>query len=198
LALVREFYCCGAELSSVGLMQGLAAANSGDELRDAARTGDEAAFERLIRPHIAVAYRLAAAILDDASQAEDCVQDATLRAWRGAARLRPGSDTRAWFLTIVANQSRSYRRTRWWSVIRLPWLESTLPSPADDVDRHADLVDALRRLSPDDRGAILLRFYEDMSSREVGQVLGITATGARTRLRRALRRLRVDLEGAEL
>ena len=82
--------------------------------------------------------------------------------------------------------------------MRLPRVPPSLPSPADDIDRHADLVDALRRLSPDDRAAVLLRFYEDMNSREVGRALGITATGARTRLRRALRRLRVDLEGAKL
>jgi DNA-directed RNA polymerase specialized sigma24 family protein len=45
---------------------------------------------------------------------------------------------------------------------------------------------------------VLLRFYEDMSSREIGLALGITATAARSRIHRALQRLRVDLAEEEL
>jgi len=61
-----------------------------------------------------------------------------------------------------------------------------------------ELVDALRRLNADERAAIFLRFYEDMNSREVGQALGISAAGARSRIRRGLRRLRVELSEVEL
>ncbi|HXN92630.1 MAG TPA: RNA polymerase sigma factor [Candidatus Sulfotelmatobacter sp.] len=179
-------------------MQQVAVLGGDEKLLAAARAGDQACFERLIEPHIAVGYRLAAAMLSDAGQAEDAVQEATLRAWRSIGQLRSGAQVRGWFLTIVANRSRSMRRTRWWSVIRLPETRFGLPSPADAADQREDLSRALGRLSPDERAAVFLRFYEDMTSRQVGDALGITATAARSRIHRALRRLRVDLGEEEL
>lgn len=169
-----------------------------EKLLAEARTGNKTSFEQLIEPHIAVGYRLAAAMLNDQAQAEDVVQEATLRAWRSIRQLRSSAQTRAWFLAIVANRSRSMRGTRWWSVIRLPEPLPRLPSPADAIDRREDLSLALRRLNGDERAALLLRFYEDMNSREVGRALGITATAARSRIRRGLQRLRIDLAEEEL
>jgi len=90
------------------------------------------------------------------------------------------------------------RRSPWWSVVRLPEAKSGAPSPTDAVDRHQDLSKALGRLSPEERAAVFLRFYEDMNSREVGEALGITATAARSRIHRALQRMRVDLAEEEL
>jgi RNA polymerase sigma-70 factor (ECF subfamily) len=145
-----------------------------------------------------VGYRLAAAMLNDASQAEDAVQEATLRAWRSIGQLRTGAQIRGWFLTIVANRSRSMRAGRWWSVIRLPEAGLGALSPADAVDEKADLSRALGRLNPEERAAVFLRFYEDMNSREVGEALGITATAARSRIHRALQRLRVELTEEDL
>ena len=137
-------------------------------------------------------------MLNDADEAEDAVQEATLRAWRAVGRLRERDRLRPWFLAIVANQCRSLRKTRWWSVLRLDVLRIEEPSPADLAGGRTDLIGALRRLSPDERAAVFLRFYEDMSSREVGAALGLSSAGARSRIHRALRRLRVDLSEVEL
>lgn len=112
-------------------MQQVAVLGGDEKLLAAARTGDQVSFERLMEPHLAVGYRLTAAMLNDAGQAEDAVQDATLRAWRSIGQLRSSAQLRGWFLTIVANRSRSMRGARWWSVIRLPEARSGLPSPAD-------------------------------------------------------------------
>ena len=169
-----------------------------EELLAAARAGDQTCFERLIEPHIAMGYRLAAAMLNDAAQAEDAVQEATFRAWRSIGQPRSSAHIRGWFLTIVANRSRSMRAARWWSVIRLPEPRVGLPSPAEAADQREDLSRALGRLSPEERGAVFLRFYEDMNSREIGEALGITDTAVRSRIRRALRRLRIDLVEEEL
>jgi RNA polymerase sigma-70 factor (ECF subfamily) len=179
-------------------VQQIAVLGGDEKLLAAARAGDQASFERLIEPHIAVGYRLAAAMLRDAGQAEDAVQEATLRAWCSIRQLRASSQARGWYLTIVANRCRSMRGARWWSVIRLPEIRSGWPSPADDADQREDLTRALARLSPDERAAVFLRFYEDMNSHEVAKALGITATAARSRLHRGLRRLRVELTEEEL
>lgn len=179
-------------------MQQVAVLGGDEKLLAAARAGDQASFELLIGPHVAVGYRLAAAILNDAGQAEDALQEATLRAWRSIGQLRSSAKAKSWFLSIVANRSRSMRRSPWWSVVRLPEARSGAPSPTDAVDRHEDLSKALGRLSPEERAAVFLRFYEDMNSREVGEALGITATAARSRIHRALQRMRVDLAEEEL
>jgi RNA polymerase sigma-70 factor, ECF subfamily len=197
--ILNGSYRCGAECRPmVGNVQPVAVLGGAEELLVAARGGDQASFERLIEPQIGIGYRLAAAMLNDRSLAEDAVQEATLRAWRSMGQLRDASRVRGWFLSIVANRSRSIRHVRWWSVIRLRDAAAGLPSPADTVDQREDLARALGRLSPNERAAVLLRFYEGMSSREVGETLGITATGARSRIHRALRRLRVDLAEEEL
>jgi RNA polymerase sigma-70 factor, ECF subfamily len=177
-------------------VQSVASLGVDERLLKAAQAGDQECFARLIEPQLAAGYRLAASMLNDAVQAEDVVQEATLRAWRGIGRLSSSSRIRPWFLSIVANRSRSLRRTRWWSVVRLPLPDVGKVAAASDT--RSDLLIALRHLSPDERAAIWLRFFEDMSSREVGDALGISATAARSRIHRALRRLRVDLGEEEL
>lgn len=173
-------------------MQQVAVLGVDDALLTAARGGDQAAFERLITPHIAAGHRLAAAILNDSGHAEDCVQEALQRAWRSMRQLRSGASTRVWFLAIVGNRARSMKRTRWWSVVRLPDASGST-NPADTVAEHEDLTQALARLSPEERAAVHLYFYEDLKSHEVGAALGITASAARSRIHRALRQLRIDL-----
>jgi RNA polymerase sigma-70 factor (ECF subfamily) len=163
-----------------------------DDLIGRAATGDEGAFEVLIRPELQPAFRLAVVLLGDPAAAEDAVQEATLKAWRHLGRLRPQTDLRAWFLTVVANQCRSERRTRWWRVLRglervdAPWFESDVAG--------WDVEEALLRLAPLDRAAVFLRFYEDLPLPEVARVLGVSMTAARSRIHRALRRMRLQLE----
>jgi RNA polymerase sigma-70 factor (ECF subfamily) len=163
-----------------------------DDLIRRAAGGDEAAFEVLIRPELLPAFRLAVVMLDDPVAAEDAVQEATFKAWRHLGRLRPGTELRAWFLTVVANQCRSERRTRWWRVLR--GLERVEAAAIEPDGAGWDVEQALLGLSPDDRAAVFLRFYEDLTLREVARVLGISVTAARSRVHRALRRMRLQLE----
>src|SRR6266571_3561292 len=97
-----------------------------------------------------------------------------MKAWRAASRLRDDSgDLRPWFLTIVANQCRSTRRSRWWRVLRL----ARLPEAAEGVsatDARLDLDRALARLSREHREVLALRYFLDLSVDEVARVLGIS------------------------
>jgi len=78
-----------------------------------ARGGDKPAFESLLAPVFAMGARLAYAMLLDRTEAEDVVQDATVKAWRRLGNIRPGADFTPWFLGIVANECRTVRRGRW-------------------------------------------------------------------------------------
>jgi RNA polymerase sigma factor (sigma-70 family) len=160
----------------------------------AAKAGDEAAFELLLEPLLGQAYRLACGVLHDPQAAEDAVQEAAFKAWRKLSQLREGSDMRPWFLAIVANECRSARRSRWWSVIR-----SVLPEPASEPPEEAivagvELRKALRAMDPDKRLVLVLHWYLDLPVNEIAAVIGISPRGAETRLLRATNELRKRME----
>lgn len=170
------------------------AAPAGHDLVARARGGDASAFALLLDPLWEAAYRLAYSMLGNRTAAEDAVQDAAMKAWRAAGRLRDDSgDLRPWFLTIVANQCRSIRRSRWSRVIRL----ARLPEVADAApatDARLDLERALAGLSIDHRDVLALRYFLDLSVDEVARVLGISTAATKSRLHRALRALGPALE----
>jgi RNA polymerase sigma-70 factor (ECF subfamily) len=148
-------------------------------------------FDSLVGPHLEAGYRTALAILRNPDEARDAVQEAAFKAWRRLRQLRGEASARAWFLAIVANQCRSTRRTRWWSVVRLPQVST---SEAEFAPERPDIDRALAKLPADDRLALFLHFYLDLPLDEVGRVLGLTPAGAKTRVYRAARKLRPDLE----
>jgi RNA polymerase sigma-70 factor (ECF subfamily) len=151
-------------------------------------------FDALIGPHLDAGYRTALAILRNPDEAHDAVQEAAFKAWRKLNQLHEGKPARPWFLTIVANQCRSERRRRWWSVIRMADVEA---GPARQDAGSAETMDIdreLAKLPPDDRLALFLYFYLDLPMEEVGAVLGLSAGGAKTRVYRAARKLRPGLE----
>ena len=159
-----------------------------------------AEFEDSLRPLIPAAYRVAFAHLRDRGQAEDAVQEACLKAWRGFARLRePERALRPWFFKIVTNECRMVRRTRWWQVlkldeIRLPQLGST----EDLAGRRLDLGAAIARLGPEQRLLLFLYFALDLPFEEIGPVVGISARAAKARLYRVTRGLRPGLLETEV
>jgi RNA polymerase sigma-70 factor (ECF subfamily) len=152
------------------------------------------AFDELVGVHLEAGYRVALAIMRDPDEARDALQDAAFKAWRRLGQLRDGRSARPWFLAIVANQCRSVRRGRWWSVVRLPDVERTSLDFESGADAGADLRRGLALLSPDERLPLFLYFYLDLPLEEVGDVLGLSAAGAKTRVYRAARKLRPGLE----
>jgi RNA polymerase sigma factor (sigma-70 family) len=162
-----------------------------------ARSGDLDAFDALVGPLIRPACQLAFAILHDWEEAEDAVQEASFKAWRAMPRLRASTGTlRPWMLTIVANEARSRRRGRWWSVIRLPELSGPgwQAGPEERVSESADLRQAMRRLNEVQRLILFLHFYLDLPVDEVGAVLGLSPSAVRSRMYRATRSLRPALQ----
>ncbi len=156
-----------------------------------AAQGDLDSFSQLIDPLLDPAYRLAAVMLGDRSAAEDAVQEASIKAWRKLRQLRGDAQSlRAWFLSIVANECRMARRTRWFSVIRVADVPAQAP---DDRETHSDLRRALMRLTPDERLPLVLHFYLDLPLDEVARTLRVSPSAAKSRIYRAAKRLRADL-----
>jgi RNA polymerase sigma-70 factor (ECF subfamily) len=161
-----------------------------------ATQGDANSFALLLAPLLDPAYRLAAVMLNDRGAAEDAVQEASVKAWRKIRQLRgDATSLRPWFLSIVANECRMARRTRWWSVIRIPDL---VRQPTQDIESHSDLHRALLRLDPAEREPLVLYFYLDLPLDEVARTLGVSPSAAKSRIYRAAKRLRADLTMAEV
>src|SRR5580704_14562182 len=86
-------------------------------LLEAAKHGDDGAFETLLTPLLEPGYRLAGGMLQNHQAAQDAVQEAALKAWSKLWQLRHEAQMKPWFLAIVANECRATRRSRWSSVV---------------------------------------------------------------------------------
>lgn len=159
----------------------------------AARAGDQAAFDALVGPLVTPAYKLAAVLLRDPGEAEDAVQEACVKAWRNLRALRDDTALRPWFFSILVNQCRSMRRTRWWSVVRRGVLESPARTAAATPEDEIDLEREVSRLPDPDRAALFLFFYLDLPMSEVGRILKVSPEAAKSRVHRAVMKLRSSM-----
>jgi RNA polymerase sigma-70 factor (ECF subfamily) len=156
------------------------------------QTVDRSAFLDLLMPLLPVGHRLAYAMLQNASEAEDAVQESAFKAWRAMDRFR-GNEIRPWFLTIVANECRQRRRNRWWSVSKMADLpEIASPGPDAGADT-TELRSALRRLPTNMRLTLILRYYLDLPFDEIGRMLKCSPQAAKSRTHRALTKLRIEV-----
>jgi RNA polymerase sigma-70 factor (ECF subfamily) len=132
-------------------------------------------------------------MLHDREEAEDVVQEAALKAWSKLETLREAASMKPWFLAIVANQCRTVRRGRWWSVLKLAD-PGSLPDVSEDrLAGGEDLRRALRRLDYSRRLVIVLHFYLDLPFEEVAATLGVSEEAVKSRISRAVRDLRLRL-----
>jgi RNA polymerase sigma-70 factor, ECF subfamily len=159
-----------------------------------AQLGDKHAFETLVEPLVAPAYRFAYGMLFNREAAEDAVQEAALKAWRKIGNVREGWSIRPWFFAIVANHCRSERSSRWWSVLTLDLPPRAEPADDDVIVRGADLRRALRGLPVSRREAIVLHYYLDLPLEEVAAVLRLPIGTVKSRIHRGLEQMRPYLE----
>lgn len=162
-------------------------------LVQAAREGDEVAFDSLVGELIGPAFKLAMVLLRDSDEAQDAVQEATVKAWRGLDGLRDDAAVRPWFLSIVANHCRSVRRTHWWSVTRVPAVPPLEQGVGERHDERLDLNREVSKLPDTDRAALFLFFYLDLPLSEVARVLKISPQAAKSRVHRAVTKLRLGM-----
>jgi RNA polymerase sigma-70 factor (ECF subfamily) len=179
------------------------------ELIERARHGDGAAFGELARRHATAALRVARVMTGGSSDAEDVVQEAMVKAYRALDRFRAESPLRPWLLRIVANEARNRRRSTGRRT-RLAERVGTLSAPlvaapsvegravADDGARR--MLAAVARLRDQDREVIALRYFAGLSEAEMAEALGVARGTVKSRLARALGRLRplvAALDGGE-
>jgi RNA polymerase sigma-70 factor (ECF subfamily) len=164
------------------------------------------AFESLVARHEGIAFRVAWLVVGDRGDAEDAVQDAFVKAYLAMPRFRPGAAFRPWVLRIVANEARNRRRSsrrRDGLALRAsaeggaaeaasPEAASPEAAALDRTDAEA-LAAALGRLHERDRLVVAYRYLFEMSEAETADALGVPLGTVKSRLSRALARLRSEL-----
>jgi RNA polymerase sigma-70 factor, ECF subfamily len=145
------------------------------------------------RTHGAVLGRLCMALLGSQADADEATQETLLRAHRGMASFRGEGSVKAWLCGIARHVCAHALETRRRGRQLLEVV--TAPGEADDGElarrQHARLLrDALSRLKPTEREALVLRYVADLSHREIAAACNIDEAAARKRISRALARLR--------
>ena len=170
-----------------------------DDRPDAApayRAGDPADFDRLYRTSYPRLVGTLVGVLGDRAAAEDCVQDAFVRAYAAWPRWKPDAPAEAWLHRIALNVAVSYRRRmklrEVGELVRRLGRPGDAPDPAEAPARE-ELVAALRQLPPKQAAAIVLRHYHGYSNREIAIALGVPERTIASRLMAARRRLKVVL-----
>src|SRR3954469_6244146 len=124
--------------------------------------------------------------------AQDCLQETLIAALRAYPRLRAGSNVRAWLFTIARNKALDEHRAR----VRRP-VRGAEAEPRGSValadGPNEELWSAVRALPPKQRAAVVLRFVNDFSHREVATVLDCSEEAARRSLHEGLGRLRREM-----
>src|SRR6266849_10315132 len=162
-----------------------------------AKQGDQVAFMSLLEPLLQPGYRLACGMLHDHEAAEDAVQEAAFKAWRKLSHLREGHEPRPWFLGIVANECRTVRRSRWWSVVKWAQLEPPADRTGDSLLSGIELRRALRKLSEEKRLVLVLHWYLDLPLDDISMITGCSLHAAESRLHRGMHELRRLMEGSD-
>ena len=169
------------------------------ELIERARRGDASAYEELVVTHQGIAFRTAYLVTGDEAEAQDAAQAGFIKAYYALNRFKPGYPFRPWLLKIVSNEARNKRR----SAGRRTGLELRLaegrprddaaPSPEDAAlarERDDQLVAALNDLREEDRQVVACRFLLGLSEAETAAALSIAKGTVKSRLSRALGKLR--------
>ena len=164
-----------------------------------------ARFEREALVHLDSMYRVARRLTGDAADADDLVQDALLKAYRGWDTFTPGTNARAWLLTILRNAfiNEYRRRSRRPETVPLDTAEASAALPetgADDpqarfFDRIVDdeVLRAVDALPEAFREAVVLSDIEGLDYRETARVLGVPVGTVKSRLFRGRRLLKTKL-----
>ena len=187
-------------------------ANGDESMIDGLRLGAEEAYEMLIARYQQPVYNLAYRLMDNSGDADDVVQEVFLKVFRNIGSFRGQSSLKTWIYRIAVNEAHNYRR--WFSRRRkrevgLETEERTtgrcygnlLPDPGKspfDMALRAEsrtlTEEALSRMKPVFREAVILRDIEDLSYEEITDILNISIGTVKSRILRGRETLRRKLQ----
>jgi RNA polymerase sigma-70 factor (ECF subfamily) len=174
-----------------------------NELVSRAKQQDVNAYEALVHRYQELAFRAAYHVTLDAAEAEDAAQEAFVKAYYALSRFREGAPFKPWLLTIVVNEARNRRKAagRRAGIEQRAFAVHASGDPARSPEAVAEagelraaLLGAIRRLREEDRLVLAYRYFLDLSEAEMAQALHCARGTIKSRLSRALTRLRAVIK----
>ena len=160
------------------------------------RAGERDAFRFVVERYGKLLYGTAYMMTRDRTLAEDMVQEAFLLAWRNISSFRLGTSFKAWLLRILVNRTISEQRKKRVTQIELAEEAAALPDSGEteelvlQEEERQLISQCLETLPQDQRQAVVLRYYADLTVPEIAKTLGWREGTVKSRLHRALGRLR--------
>jgi RNA polymerase sigma-70 factor (ECF subfamily) len=186
---------------------------SSEDLMVRVAKGDDEAFEALVNRHETSVLNLIYRFVGDRTQAKDLAQEVFLRVWQGAKSYKPEAKFTTWIYRIATNlclnELKSTRRKKWVSFFRShedtePSMEEGLPDDAPSAEeflltreRSRQISDALQSLPVNQRTALVLKRYNELSYQEIAQILGCSVSAVESLLVRAKKTLQEKLKNFE-
>ena len=165
--------------------------------------GDPLAFEQLVREHMNTVLGLAYNYVGNFSTAEDIAQETFVQAFQSLPSLRDGTRFRVWLLKIARNKSIDAirRNPRWISLDQRRELQHEISRKAVSADgiesrafTEADLLRALKLLREDYREIFIMKHVDNLSYKEISEILGMTVSAVGEKLYRVRSMIREKLE----
>jgi len=183
---------------------------SSEDLMARIAKGDEDAFEILVSRHQTSVLNLIYRFIGDRTQAKDLAQEVFLRVWQAARGYEPRAKFTTWICRITANlclnELKSARRKKWFQFLRSgedrektteDVLLDSSPSPEELLlsrEQSRKISDALQSLPENQRVAIILKRYDDLSYQEIAKILNCSVSAVESLLVRAKRTLQEKLK----
>src|SRR6266852_9193452 len=170
--------------------------NGTDLLAEFRATGSEHAFSEVVRRYTNLVYSVAKRRLSNTTLAQDATQTVFIRLAKAAPNIRGDAELVAWLHRTAVNASIDLWRSESRRRVREEQAVAMQAKPTEDetwTEMAPELDEALNELNDADRQAILLRFFDEKSMRELGALLGVSEDAAKMRVSRALNRLRQQL-----
>jgi RNA polymerase sigma-70 factor (ECF subfamily) len=170
------------------------------QLVERAQSGDRAAFSALVTDILPKLLGTARLIIRDEELAKDAVQDAMVNAWLDLRTLRDPDRIEAWLYRLLIRacgrsiRGRSFRQLR---EVVLDLRDGPTVESSSALAERDQLERALRRLSPEHRTVLVVRYYLDLRLADCAQVMAIPLGTVQSRLTRAMAALRAELEADE-
>lgn len=172
---------------------------STDTLLKRAKDGDASAFSELYALYAKELYAYAYAILKNTQDAQDIVQDTCLKVYTHIQHIHSPERCKAYFFRVLSNTAKTHLRRKSLTPVYGKFSE-VLCAPEDTAGtaiQRADLQAALDTLSAEERQIVLLSALAGLSSREISEIVGLTAGSVRSKLSRAIQKMRIKLSFQE-
>jgi len=162
-----------------------------------ARMGDDAAFTNIVETFQRPVFNLCYRMLGDPIDAEDAAQETFWRAYQNLHKYDPARPFPTWLLSIAAHYCIDQQRKRRIPILSVDLLpEEDAPDPAPnpekvvgDLEETSQMRRLLASLGPQDRAAVVLRYWYEFSEEEIARTLSLTVSAVKSRLHRARKEL---------